>query len=107
MDLGKKRGREDNDGKRREDDGGVKAAQADDEVDEFFAILKRMQVAVKYFQERDGGHRDLTVKSWSPLFEREDFEEVKKKPDRSSGVNHNPGLDLNSLADCDVSGPSG
>ncbi|KAL6577682.1 hypothetical protein OROMI_010010 [Orobanche minor] len=107
MDLGKKRMREDNDGKRREDDGGVKAAPADDEVDEFFAILKRMQVAVKYFQERDGGRRDPTVKSWSPLFEREDFEEVKKKPDRSSGVNRNPGLDLNSLADCDVSCPSG
>ncbi|KAL6566391.1 hypothetical protein OROGR_002006 [Orobanche gracilis] len=107
MDLGKKRRREDNDRKRRKDDGGVKAVPADDEVNEFFAILKRMQVAVKYFQERDGVRRDLTAKSWSPLFEREDFEEVKKKRDRCSCVNRNPGLDLNSLADCDVSGPSG
>lgn len=53
----------------------------DDEVDEFFAILKRIQVAVKYFDKRNGGTRKLTEKGWRPRFEAEDF-------DGDNGVNN-------------------
>ncbi|KAL0446892.1 UNVERIFIED_CONTAM: hypothetical protein Slati_1817100 [Sesamum latifolium] len=103
--------------RKREDDGGanvgkkakacqdedaavkVVVAPEDEEVEEFFAILKRIHVAVKYFRERKGGDpctdRDLTVTPWSPSFEREDFEGVKKDVE-SSEENQNAGLDLNS-----------
>ncbi|KAJ0038235.1 hypothetical protein Pint_23279 [Pistacia integerrima] len=54
----------------------------DDEVDEFFAILKRIQVAVKYFEKSNGGRRKLTEKGWRPRFEAEDF-------DGDNGVNNN------------------
>ncbi|GFP96599.1 hypothetical protein PHJA_001804000 [Phtheirospermum japonicum] len=112
MELQKKeREREDNYGKRRkareDGGGGVRAvAVADEEVEEFFAILKRIRVAVKYFQERNGGHIDLTAAMWSPSFEPEDFEGVEKYPD-SSGVKRNAGLDLNSEPDPDDLGPVG
>ncbi|KAL0408853.1 UNVERIFIED_CONTAM: hypothetical protein Sradi_1819700 [Sesamum radiatum] len=102
--------------RKREDDGGahvgkkgtacqdedgvsVVVAPEDEEVEEFFAILKRIHVAVKYFRERKGGDpctdRDSTVTPWSPSFEREDFEGVKKDVE-SSEENQNAGLDLNS-----------
>lgn len=45
----------------------------DDEVDEFFAILKRIQVAVKYFEKSNGGRRELKGKGWRSSFEAEDF----------------------------------
>ncbi|KAK4423581.1 hypothetical protein Salat_1940900 [Sesamum alatum] len=90
--------------RKREDDGGAnvgkkaKACQDDDgvvpedeEVEEFFAIMKRIHVAVKYFRERKGS-RDLTATPWSPSFERQDFEGVKK----DQVENQNAGLDLNS-----------
>ncbi|KAL3644654.1 hypothetical protein CASFOL_009834 [Castilleja foliolosa] len=65
---------------------------ADDEVEEFFAILRRIQVAVKYFQDRDGGRELAAPPTWNPSFEREDFDEQLKKPEG----NRYPGLDLNS-----------
>ncbi|KAI3453022.1 hypothetical protein Pfo_009685 [Paulownia fortunei] len=85
-------------GKARLDDGndGVKGAvvPGDEEVEEFFAILRRIQVALKYFQKRNGG-RELTATPWSPSFEREDFDGVKKAPEKPE-ENQNAGLDLNS-----------
>ncbi|KAL3636093.1 hypothetical protein CASFOL_020640 [Castilleja foliolosa] len=102
MELEKKRKREDNNGKRRkvlEDDGGGlnAAAVMDEEVEEFFAILKRIHVAVKYFKERDGGRRDLTAAMWSLSIEG-----VERYPECSGA-----GLDLNCEPDPDDSSPLG
>ncbi|GFP85340.1 protein nim1-interacting 2 [Phtheirospermum japonicum] len=98
-------------GKRRkpsEDDHGVRERMApphplaDEEVEEFFAILKRTQVAVNYFRRRDGVRStdgDLTsIPPWRPTFRQEDFDGVNKEPVGSPGV----GLDLNSEPACDV-----
>ncbi|KAJ9140732.1 hypothetical protein P3X46_031340 [Hevea brasiliensis] len=69
-------------------------AVAEEEVEEFFAILRRIHVAVKYFEKNDGGKR------WKPSFEIEDFEEVngevegEKKEEDS--LDENTGFDLNS-----------
>ncbi|KAL9148963.1 hypothetical protein ABFS82_12G078500 [Erythranthe guttata] len=81
-------------GKRREDDG---ALAGDEEVDQFFAILKRVQVAVKYFRRRRDGvrcaGRELTAEPpWWLSFEREDFDGVKNDPVE----NQKWALDLNS-----------
>ncbi|KAL7132507.1 hypothetical protein ABFS83_12G078600 [Erythranthe nasuta] len=77
-------------GKRRDDDGvglnrALPAAAGDEEVDQFFAILKRVQVAVKYFRRRRDGvrcaGRELTAEPpWWLSFEREDFDGVKHDP---------------------------
>ncbi|KAL8531676.1 hypothetical protein ACS0TY_008318 [Phlomoides rotata] len=75
----------------REDDGVKTVAPPDEEVEEFFAILRRIQIALKYFQKRDSG-RELTSAPWSPSFEREDFESVERRPEGKQGT----GLDLNS-----------
>ncbi|KAL0342932.1 UNVERIFIED_CONTAM: protein NIM1-INTERACTING 2 [Sesamum angustifolium] len=87
-------------GKPREENDGVKrAVPADEEVDEFYAILKRIQVAVKYFKRRNGDRYadgGLTAKPlWRPSFEQEDFDGVKKEP-ASRKEDQNGGLDLNS-----------
>ncbi|KAF2311105.1 hypothetical protein GH714_019577 [Hevea brasiliensis] len=69
-------------------------AVAEEEVEEFFAILRRIHVAVKYFEKNDGGKR------WKPSFEIEDFEEVngevegEKKEEDS--LDESTGFDLNS-----------
>ncbi|KAL2509649.1 Endo/exonuclease/phosphatase domain-containing protein [Forsythia ovata] len=81
MEMEKRKRRDDGDAdgkkyKSREDDGCIKQLPEDDEVDEFFAILRRIHVAVKYFEKRNrNGNRELTTPTWSPSFEREDFEE--------------------------------
>ncbi|KAL1553566.1 hypothetical protein AAHA92_14225 [Salvia divinorum] len=92
-------------GKSREDNGGHKrpavAPPPDEEVEEFFAIVKRIRVALKYFQKRDGdsdgvrcvGGGAAAKPAWT--FEREDFDGVKTDPDGSHG-HETSGLDLNS-----------
>ncbi|KAL1568449.1 hypothetical protein AAHA92_00064 [Salvia divinorum] len=104
--------------RKREDDGGSNlrkakepdgaSVPADEEVDEFFAILKRIQVAVKYFQERNDRRcaeseiAAAVAPRWCPTFEREDFEGVKMEGERSER-NRSVDLDLNSDPACDVS----
>lgn len=102
-------------GKRKwEDDGAVdvgKRAKAEDgngngcgetvtdaEVDEFFAILRRIHVAVKYFEKGDGGvSRELTAmeKRWmrKPSFEVEDEDFGEDKGVKDDGKRQH--LDLN------------
>lgn len=86
-------------GKPRGDDG--IPLPPDEEVEEFFAIVKRIRVALKYFQKRDGDGvkcvgGDMAAKpTWSPSFEREDFDGVKTNPEGSRG-HEKTGLDLNS-----------
>ncbi|GFS44357.1 hypothetical protein Acr_00g0089870 [Actinidia rufa] len=66
------------DGKRARvgEDNGAVTEPEDDEVEEFYAILRRIRVAVEYFEKGngDGGRRELTgertVSRWSPSFQR-------------------------------------
>lgn len=68
----------------------------DDEVDEFFAILKRVKATVKYLQERDGGGRRRSAATpWNPEFVREDFQGAGNGSKRMA-QKPNSGLDLNS-----------
>ncbi|PSR91172.1 NRR repressor like [Actinidia chinensis var. chinensis] len=86
------------------EDNGKVTEPEDDEVEEFFAILRRIRVAVEYFEKGngEGGRRELTGKRtasrWSPSFRREDFEEVDdvKGPGQLVG---DAGLDLNADPD--------
>ncbi|XP_031101169.1 NRR repressor homolog 1-like [Ipomoea triloba] len=79
-------------------------AAEEEEVEEFFAILRRIQVAVKYFGkvngESGGGGRkataEMAVRPWNPSFRREDFEEIAEAPETVV----NTGLDLNTEPDC-------
>lgn len=75
----------------------TEADEVEEEVEEFFAILRRIHEAVKYFEKAEGSGRSFTAtatKTWKPSFEVEDFERdngsVKDPTDDSSG------LDLNS-----------
>ncbi|CAI9756080.1 unnamed protein product [Fraxinus pennsylvanica] len=94
------------------DESSETVAPEDDEVEEFFAILRRIQVAVKYFKNRNGKiDLELTPAAWSPTFKREDFEELKKEKQsvvENQNQNQNAGLDLNSdpAADQNVSDSS-
>ena len=105
-----KREREDNgelEGKRvkkkAEDCNGGKKTVTDTEVDEFFAILRRIHVAVKYFEKgtNDKSSRELTAMkkgSWNPSFVLEDFVDdngVKDDGKREIFEEGTPGLDLN------------
>lgn len=90
-------------GKRKEpEDGKVNEATVnkevtDGEVEEFFAILRRIRVAVKYFENCNAGG-GMAVKRWKPSFEKEDFlvePEKKKEEEEEVGVEENKGLDLN------------
>ncbi|OIT26986.1 hypothetical protein A4A49_37911 [Nicotiana attenuata] len=79
------------------------AAEAveDDEVEEFYAILKRIRVAVKYFEKGNAdssdARRKLTVGSppWNLAFRTEDFKEVDGVKKEEEKVEDNAGLDLN------------
>ncbi|EYU29970.1 hypothetical protein ABFS82_05G032200 [Erythranthe guttata] len=95
--------------RREEKDDGVKevAVPSDEEVEEFFAILKRIHVAVEYFKKRNSGRREPAAAAWSPSFEREDFDGVTKDEAECSErtqTDQNAGLDLNSDPFTDVSG---
>lgn len=114
---GEKRKRGDIDGEvdekrrtRASEDNGVKEEPDDEEVEEFFAILRRIRVAVEYFEKggnsRAGRRRELTAME-SPSFERRDFQEVNgpvKGPGDHQEEQGDTGLDLN--ADPAVSEPS-
>ncbi|CAK9159483.1 unnamed protein product [Ilex paraguariensis] len=84
----------------REEEGG-KAVVEDEEVEEFFEILRRIQVAVKYFKKSNGeSGREVTVKGsrlWGPSFEWKDFNGVNGG-EGQGGVEEEEekaGLDLN------------
>ncbi|KAJ6322059.1 hypothetical protein OIU77_012024 [Salix suchowensis] len=83
--------------KAREDGGGQTAEATNAEVDEFFAILKRIHVAIKYFKEANEDHRKLTgVRSLERGLEVEGsgvkVSDIKKE---KVGVEENAGFDLN------------
>ena len=90
-------------GKRKQpEDGNINVTTekevTEEEVEEFFAILRRIHVAVKYFENSNGP--GMAAKRWKPSFEREDFQveanDVKiGKKKKEEGVEENKGLDLN------------
>nr|GMD27731.1 NRR repressor homolog 1-like [Ipomoea batatas] len=100
-----------------EDDGGeskkkqqAAAAEAEDEeVEEFYAILKRIRVAVKYFEKGKGGKkaeaRPAAVKPWSLSFQREDFDGAAEEKENAAAEEEEEdedaaaGLDLNAEPD--------
>ncbi|KAL4281192.1 hypothetical protein GQ457_03G012150 [Hibiscus cannabinus] len=85
-----KRKRGEVDGKRAK--GGV----AEEELEEFTAILKRIRVAVNYFDKAKGGGSKVKVTAnlWRPSFLLEDFQgdnDINKEEDSED----HPALDLN------------
>ncbi|KZV51820.1 hypothetical protein F511_11197 [Dorcoceras hygrometricum] len=75
---------------RRGDEGAKVEIPSDEEVEEFFVMMRRMLVAVEYFKKRNG--LQLTAATWIPLLEREDF----GRGNAVAGGDAKPGLDLNS-----------
>ncbi|TMW82217.1 hypothetical protein EJD97_006489 [Solanum chilense] len=76
------------------------AVVEDDEVEEFYAILRRIRVAVKYFEkgnaEVSGAGRNLTAaKPWSPNFRQEELKRAVDGVKERETVEDNAGLDLN------------
>ncbi|CAN1181358.1 Protein NIM1-INTERACTING 2 [Linum perenne] len=51
-------------------------AVPEEEVEEFFAILRRIHVAVKYFKKSGGGGGGQSRKRRRPTFEKEDLVEI-------------------------------
>lgn len=104
VEVEKRKRVEQDDGKARGDRADLKRAPPpptlppDEEVEEFFAIVKRIRVALKYFKRRDGGVDGAVVPAekltWSPSFERQDFDGVKTETECSHGRGET-GLDLN------------
>ncbi|EEF30764.1 uncharacterized protein LOC8285793 [Ricinus communis] len=93
--------------RKRETDGKevVGAPVDDDEVEEFFTILRRIHVAVKYFENNNNRSSKNNCKRWKTRsFEKEVIEDVNsgrvelrwRKEKEESFVGENTGLDLNS-----------
>lgn len=80
------------------------AAATDEEVEEFFAILRRIHAAVRYFEKgkRGEGSRRLTLSELEALPE-EEGEEDDGAPRRSD----DPGLDLNCEPSSEADAASG
>ncbi|XP_055809499.1 NRR repressor homolog 1-like [Solanum dulcamara] len=79
---------------------GAAVAVDDDEVEKFYAILRRIRVAVKYFEkgnaEGGGAGRNLSAAMpWNPNFRHEDFKPVVDGVKEREKVEDNAGLDLN------------
>ena len=79
----------------------------DDEVEEFYAILRRIRAAVSYFEKGTGDGRRIPTKgsTWRQGLEKEILEEVKgaggDKLKRIEDVVENVGFDLNVNPDSD------
>ncbi|XP_062109895.1 protein NIM1-INTERACTING 2 [Humulus lupulus] len=82
MEQGKRKRRQDGevDVKRRKSEESISGVgktkttvtATEDEVEEFFAILKRIHVAANYFKNKDGGRgRELTAEGWRAVVKGE------------------------------------
>lgn len=96
MESEKRKQRDDDglvDGKRKKTRAEEAAGKTeDDEVEEFFTILRRIRAAVKYFEKGKGDGDQKASRIWSPSFQRQDFHKASCDPE---GVEENVGLDLN------------
>lgn len=84
--------------KAQEDNGGQRqtAEATNAEVDEFFAILERIHVAVKYFKEANEDGRNLAeVRSLESGLEVEGSGMKVSDIKKEEGVEENVGFDLN------------
>ncbi|KAM6562054.1 hypothetical protein CsatB_022052 [Cannabis sativa] len=109
MEKGKRKRRTDGDviekkGKSEEIIGGktttTTVTATEDEVEEFFAILKRIHVAANYFKNKNGGNRELTAKTWRAVVKGQSDAMVldgdNGVDDETESINDNRrGLDLN------------
>ncbi|PON95916.1 Protein NIM1-INTERACTING [Trema orientale] len=110
MESGKRKRRDDGEvnGKRRKSEEEVEGvgttAVTEDEVEEFFAILRRIHVAANYFKNKDGAGRKLTAEGWRKLVkcETDDFDgddgvkdETKSTEEDEDSAESSTGLDLN------------
>lgn len=84
--------------------GDQKTIATEEEVDEFYAILRRIHVAVSYFEKKNGGGCKLTEDKLGLIgaaVEREDGDEVNGGGNRGEvlkmkeGVEETVGFDLN------------
>lgn len=82
--------------KRPRDGSREETAVTEEEVEEFFAILRRIHVAVNYFKSSNGGNRHLT-EGRSLALQLEINDTVKAAED----VKVNTGFDLNADPDTD------
>ncbi|KAE8657445.1 hypothetical protein F3Y22_tig00116995pilonHSYRG00119 [Hibiscus syriacus] len=73
----------------------------EEEVEEFFAILGRIHVAVDYFKKRDGNLRDLTDLRKGESFSLGGNAQGNGGGKKAKNMEENVGLDLN--ADPDTS----
>lgn len=87
-----------------EEDGSDGGVPTEEEVEEFFAILRRMRMAVKYFDDKGRGGREwrealetaeLTVDHRHDVAAGEEDDKPKKK---GGEVIINEGFDLNAVA---------
>ncbi|XP_038999412.1 protein NIM1-INTERACTING 2-like [Hibiscus syriacus] len=91
MESEKRKGRDD--GKRAKGGEPAAVAEEEEEVEEFFAILKRIRVAVKYFDKAEAGGSEVKVTGnpWRLRFVLEDFDGDKNQDD----CEEDTGFDLN------------
>ncbi|KAE8705360.1 hypothetical protein F3Y22_tig00110429pilonHSYRG00839 [Hibiscus syriacus] len=77
----------------RSTEGGRSTVVKEEEVEEFFAILKRIRVAVKYFDKAEAGGSEVKVTGnpWRLRFVLEDFDGDKNQDD----CEEDTGFDLN------------
>ncbi|KAH7516542.1 protein NIM1-INTERACTING 2 [Ziziphus jujuba] len=95
-------GNEDVSGKRqkaRNDDenGDLTVAATEEEIEEFYAILRRINVAVRYFKKGHGDGKWLRAMLDGVRYEEDNG--VKGEARREEGVEENAGLDLNAFPD--------
>ncbi|XP_038999415.1 protein NEGATIVE REGULATOR OF RESISTANCE-like isoform X2 [Hibiscus syriacus] len=93
MESEKRKRKRRDDGKRAKEGEPAAVAEEEEEVEEFFAILKRIRVAVKYFDKAEAGGSEVKVtgKPWRPRFVWEDFDGDKNQED----CEEDTGFDLN------------
>ncbi|XVF43045.1 hypothetical protein PTKIN_Ptkin02bG0009300 [Pterospermum kingtungense] len=78
---------------REDDEEAEETAVTEEEVEEFFAILRRIQVAVNYFKKGNGDVRKITE------LEKVEVNGVEKKGVEEENVEENMDLDLNAYPD--------
>ena len=80
----------------REDDSGEETTVTEEEVEEFYAILRRIHVAVNYFKTGNGDMRNLTALGKAESLNMgSDVELNCGKKKEAENVEQNVGLDLN------------
>lgn len=82
--------------KARDDEYGDLTAVTEEEVEEFYAILRRINIAVSYFKKGNGDGKWLKAMLNGGHYEEDNG---VKEARREEGVEENAGLDLNADPD--------